>query len=103
MNSFFKFKNLTPGMVVYTSNPSTQEQRQVDLCDFKANLIYIASPSTVRASKQVNEDLQQIYAKLIQLRVLVRFLKGGRRADTTPFIYGNLVDGKSHFKLMGEG
>lgn len=90
-------------MVVYTSNPSTQEHRQVDLCDFKANLIYIASPSTARASKQVNEDLQQIYAKLIQFRILVRFLKGGRRADTTPFIYGNLVDGKFHFKLMGEG
>lgn len=62
-------------MVVHTSNSSTQEQRQVDLCDFKASLIYIASPIRVsQGFKKVIEDLQQICAKGIQFRVLVRFL-----------------------------
>jgi hypothetical protein len=31
-------------------NPSTQEAEQVDLCEFKASLVYIASSKTSRAT-----------------------------------------------------
>jgi hypothetical protein len=36
--------------VAHTFNPSTQKQRQVDLCGFKANLIYRASSQVLTAS-----------------------------------------------------
>ncbi|EGV97485.1 hypothetical protein I79_005144 [Cricetulus griseus] len=32
-------------------NPSTQKQRQADLCEFKANLAYRVSSGTARATK----------------------------------------------------
>lgn len=51
-------------MVVHTSNPSTQEQRQVDRCDFKASLIYIASPITV--SQGFKTSKQRLTADLCQ-------------------------------------
>jgi hypothetical protein len=32
--------------------PTLERQRQVDLCDFKANLIYKLSPRTARATQR---------------------------------------------------
>ena len=37
--------------MVHSYNPSTQRQRQVDLCEFKANLVYIVSSRTARKTQ----------------------------------------------------
>ena len=34
------YERCSPAVVVYTFNPSTQNERQADLCDFKASLVY---------------------------------------------------------------
>ena len=34
--------------------PALRRQRQVDLCDFKASLVYIASSRQVRTTQQTN-------------------------------------------------
>ena len=39
-------------VVTHTFNPRTLEARQVDLCEFKANLVYRVSSRTVRAVRQ---------------------------------------------------
>jgi hypothetical protein len=36
-------------MVAYAFNPSTQKQKQADLCEFKVSLVYIVSSRRVRA------------------------------------------------------
>lgn len=43
-------------MVVHVFNPSTPEQRQCDVCEFKANLFYKASS---RPAGLPNETLSQ--------------------------------------------
>jgi hypothetical protein len=37
-------------MGVHTFSPSTGKQRQVDLCEFEASLVYRASSRTARAT-----------------------------------------------------
>ena len=39
--------------------PALRRQRQVDLCEFEASLVYEASSRTVRAVTQRNPDSQQ--------------------------------------------
>ena len=41
-------RKLKPGVVAHTFNPSTGRQRQVDLCEFKASLVYLESSRTAR-------------------------------------------------------
>lgn len=49
MRSCFKtYKSL--GMVVHTPSVSAEEERQLDICEFKANLVYLASTKTARAT-----------------------------------------------------
>ena len=40
-----------PDMVVFAFNPSTQEA-EVDLCEFKTSLVYIAILKTARATQR---------------------------------------------------
>jgi len=39
-------------MVVQACNPSTQRQKQVDLCEFKASLVYRVTSRTARATQR---------------------------------------------------
>jgi hypothetical protein len=41
MKLTIKIKRHTPGMVVHTFNPSTQEAEEKDLCELEANQVYI--------------------------------------------------------------
>jgi hypothetical protein len=41
---FIKFTVFTLGVVVILSAAALREQKQVDLCEFKASLVYIVSP-----------------------------------------------------------
>ena len=49
-----KFKNSSQAVMVHAFNPSTQKQRQADICEFKTSLIYRASFRTARAVTQRN-------------------------------------------------
>jgi hypothetical protein len=52
MNSFLSliFSKRSWAVKVYAFNPSTLRQRQVDFCEFEANLIHSVSPRTARAT-----------------------------------------------------
>ena len=41
-----------PGMVGHAFNPSIGRQRQADLCEFEASLVYRASSRTARATQR---------------------------------------------------
>ena len=72
MSLTFKLKNKTkqkkqhlknytvlPGEVAHTINPSTQGQRKVDLCEFKASLVYTLSSRTARATETLSQTNKQ--------------------------------------------
>jgi hypothetical protein len=42
-------KNLAPGIVAHAFNPRTQGAEAVDLCEFKANPVYIVTYKTTKA------------------------------------------------------
>ena len=42
-----------PGMVGHAFNPSIGRQRQEDLCEFEASLVYRASSRTARATSEI--------------------------------------------------
>ena len=41
-----------PAVVAHTFNPTLGRQRQVDLCEFEANLVYSASSRTAKATQK---------------------------------------------------
>lgn len=52
--NFLKSSILSQVWGAHDFNPSTQRQRQVDVCQFKANLLYKSSFRTTRAVTQQN-------------------------------------------------
>jgi hypothetical protein len=48
---YVMLKNMS-GMVVHAFNPSIQEQRQADLCEFKASPVYIVALCLKKKQKQ---------------------------------------------------
>lgn len=54
------------GMVVHTLHPRTLEAKEVDLCEFETNLVYIASSRTARAMK--SKDCLKRFGFLVKIK-----------------------------------
>ena len=52
-------------VVVHAYNPSAPEQRQADLCEFKATLVYRVSSRTARAVTQRNPISELLHRKIL--------------------------------------
>ena len=55
--------------------PALRRQRQEDLCEFKASLVYRASSSTARIVKQRNPVLKDKTNKQKELNLLIETVK----------------------------
>ena len=73
MKSWFKMCVMKPGMVVYT-----REQRQADLCEFEARLVFIARSRPARATQTLSQTnkwcvyLIPVYANVIMKHIFNR-------------------------------
>ena len=53
-------RNKLPAVELHTFNPSTQQEQQVDLCEFKANLVCgVSSKRRRRRTRTVKHTNQQ--------------------------------------------
>lgn len=60
MKMYTHIHHTTKNLKVHYFNPSTHEQRQIDLCEFKASLIYTVSSQTARTvSNQTKPNNKQ--------------------------------------------
>jgi hypothetical protein len=57
-----------PGVVLHTFNPSAWEQRQADLCEFEANLVYKVSHAVKGAETPATACVAGIH-KLLHYRM----------------------------------
>ena len=53
-------KNMS-GMVVHAFNPSIQEQRQADLCEFKASPVYIVALCLKKTKTKTNKKTAKYF------------------------------------------
>lgn len=61
-------------MVTHTFNPSTQEERQLDLYEFKARLFYIASSWPARVTNIKKNNTQPDRETMWPAKCLISYL-----------------------------